>query len=81
MHGNTKLQIESKKGALAIPVALHFFIEKENYVKYVNQLMKLFTFYRSLPVDQTFLALMKMIRCVLVVGMPRLLLDSKFLRT
>lgn len=38
--------------------------------------MKPFIFYRSLPVDQTFLALMKMIRCV-PVGMARLLAFSK----
>ena len=38
--------------------------------------MKPFISYRSLPVDQTFLALMMMIRCV-PVGMARLLVGSK----
>lgn len=45
------------------------------YVKYISHIGKTI-FYRSLPVDQTFLALMKMIRCV-PVGMARLLAISK----
>lgn len=46
------------------------------YIDYVNTLIKPLIFYRSLPVDQTFLALMKMIRCA-PLDMVRLLANSK----